>query len=459
MMTKRPLGRLIRTICLGLLQVIAWHTAPVLALTNGLALTPPMGWNSWNKFGINVSEVLIKEMADAMVTNGFVEAGYQYINIDDAWQSSRGANGVIVADPTRFPSGIKALADYVHAEGLKLGIYSDRGTQTCGGHPGSGGHEVVDADTYAQWGVDYLKYDNCNASPSSQQADYQKMGNALLNSGRPIVYSICAWQFQSWMPNCGNLWRTTMDIRDNWQSVVGNMDSNATLSAYAGPGRWNDPDMLEVGNGGMTTTEYRSHFTMWCMMGAPLILGNDLRGTSQAIKDILTNGEVIGIDQDAAGIQGTRVKKSGNLEVWCKPLGSTNGMTKAVALLNRGTVPANIVVNWSNIGLSDYGTVRDLWAHQELGFFNGSFTAVVPSHGVVALRIAAANPPRLAVLPNGLPLHLRAYGVSNATIVVQTSTNLADWLPLLTNTPASDAWDFLDPNATEPQKFYRFVMP
>src|ERR1035438_8150463 len=274
MMTKRPLGRLIRTICLGLLQVIAWHTAPVLALTNGLALTPPMGWNSWNKFGINVSEVLIKEMADAMVTNGFVEAGYQYINIDDAWQSSRGANGVIVADPTRFPSGIKALADYVHAEGLKLGIYSDRGTQTCGGHPGSGGHEVVDADTYAQWGVDYLKYDNCNASPSSQQADYQKMGNALLNSGRPIVYSICAWQFQSWMPNCGNLWRTTMDIRDNWQSMVGNMDSNATLSAYAGPGRWNDPDMLEVGNGGMTTTEYRSHFTMWCMMGAPLILGH-----------------------------------------------------------------------------------------------------------------------------------------------------------------------------------------
>jgi alpha-galactosidase len=250
-----------------------------------------------------------------------------------------------------------------------------------------------------------------------------------------------------------------MDISDNWQSMVANMDTNATLSAYAGPGQWNDPDMLEVGNGGMTTTEYRAHFTMWCMMAAPLILGNDLRSTSQAIKGILTNAEVIGIDQDAAGIQGTRVKKSGNLEVWCKPLGSTNGSTKAVALLNRGTVAATIVVNWSDIGLSGYGAVRDLWAHQDLGYFNGSFAAVVPSHGVVALGIAAADPPRLAVLPNGLPIHLRAYGISNATIVVQTSTNLADWLPLLTNTPATDVWDFLDTNTTEPQKFYRFVMP
>ncbi len=359
---------MIRVFGVSLLQLIAWNATPVLAAGNGLALTPPMGWNSWNKVGTNVSEILIKEMADAMVTNGFLEAGYQFINIDDSWQWSRSTNGVIVADPTRFPSGIEALAGYVHSRGLKLGVYSDRGTQTCGGHPGSEGHEVLDADTYAQWGVDYLKYDNCNAAPSTEDADYQKMGNALLNSGRPIVYSICAWQFQSWMPNCGNLWRTTMDISDNWQSMTSNMDNNESLAGDAGPGHWNDPDMLEVGNGGMTTTEYRAHFTMWCMMAAPLILGNDLRSASSAIKGILTNAEVIALDQDAAGIQGTRVRKSGNLEVWCKPLGSTNGNIKGVALLNRGTAAATIQANWGDIGLSGYATVRDLWAQQDLGW-------------------------------------------------------------------------------------------
>ena len=285
------------------------------------------------------------------------------------------------------------------------------------------------------------------------------MGNALLNTGQPMVYSICAWQLLSWMPSCGNLWRTTTDISDNWQSMTANLDNNEGLAAYAGPGHWNDPDMLEVGNGGMTLTEYRSHFTMWCMMAAPLILGNDLRSASSAIQAILTNAEVIALDQDAAGIQGTRVSRSGNLEVWCKPLGSTSGGAKAVALLNRGAVAATIQANWGDLGLSGYATVRDVWAQQDLGWFGGSFATTVPSHGVVALRIRAATPPWLSIVPDGPPIHLRAQGVANATIVVQTSTNLADWLPWLTNRPASDPWDFRDTRPPARQMFYRLVPP
>ncbi|MGH7991920.1 MAG: glycoside hydrolase family 27 protein, partial [Limisphaerales bacterium] len=262
-------------------------------LTNGLALTPPMGWNSWNHFGCNIDESLIKSEADAMATNGMEAAGYQYINIDDCWQTNRDTNGVIVADPTKFPSGIKALADYVHSKGLKLGIYSDHGTATCQGKPGSYGDEYLDVLTYASWGVDYLKYDNCNVPPGdSTNADDARMANALREGGRPIVFSLCDWSFSSWMPDCGNLWRTTADIQDTFSSFVANLAGDSPMAFVAGPGRWNDPDMLEVGNGGLTTTQDQSQFSLWCILAAPLITGNDLTSMSPQTLATLTNAEV-----------------------------------------------------------------------------------------------------------------------------------------------------------------------
>ena len=365
----------------------------VSALNNGLSLTPPMGWNSWNLFAGNINETLIKGVADAMVSSGMQAAGYQYVNLDDNWMANpaRDASGNLKADPTRFPSGMKALADYVHSKGLKIGIYGDHGSMTCMGIPQSGsyGYEQRDANTFASWGIDYLKYDNCNTvSGSNMQTDYTNMSNALLNCGRPIVYSICAWQYQSWMPGIGNLWRTTGDINASWSSILGCMDTNAGLASAAGPGRWNDPDMLEVGNGSLSTDQNKAHFTMWCIMASPLICGNDIRNMSSTIKDILTNSEVIALDQDSAGIQGTRVYKNGNSEVWCKPLGSSNGTTKGVALLNRGTTSsATITVNWSDIGLTGSATVRDLWAKADRGSYTGSYSVTVPAGGVVALKI------------------------------------------------------------------------
>src|ERR1035438_6233843 len=234
---------------------------PSRALTNGLALTPPMGWNSWNHYGCNISDTIIRGIANAMATNGMKAAGYQFINIDDCWQVSRDSNGVIVPDPTRFPNGIKALADYVHSQGLKLGVYSDHGLQTCGGRPGGYGDEYLDANTYAAWGVDYLKYDNCNLPAGDvSQTDYARMADALMKSGRPITFSLCHWSFASWEPGSGNLWRTTGDINDSFASMMSNLNGNSPSAYLAGPGRWNDPDMLEVGNGGMTSTEDQAHF-------------------------------------------------------------------------------------------------------------------------------------------------------------------------------------------------------
>jgi alpha-galactosidase len=361
------------------------------ASTNGLALTPPMGWNSWNHFGCNVSDATIRSMADAMATNGMMAAGYQFINMDDCWQVSRDDNGVIVPDPVRFPYGIAALADYVHSKGLKLGVYSDHGLETCAGRPGGYGHQYLDANTYASWGVDYLKYDNCN-QPSGDvpQADYLQMADALMSSGRPITFSICAWSFVSWMPGCGNLWRTTGDINDSFASVLSNLGGNSPPAFLAGPGRWNDPDMLEVGNGGMSFTEDQAHFSLWCMVSAPLITGNDLTSMSAQTLSILTNAELIAVDQDPAGEQAVMLPNTSTNQIWVKPLG-TDFTTKAVALFNPNTNAANITVNWTNIGLLANGvTVRDLWAGASLGVFNNSFTAYVPAHGVVVLKVAGA---------------------------------------------------------------------
>jgi alpha-galactosidase len=358
----------------------------VLAQDNGLALVPPMGWNSWNKFRCNVSEQLIKDTADAMSSNGMKSAGYQYIIIDDCWQISRDSQSNIIPDPTRFPSGMKSLADYVHSKGLKFGLYSDRGTKTCEGRPGSHGYETQDANTYASWGVDYLKYDNCYAD-GDQQADYERMRDALQNSGRDIVFSICAWEFIDWMPKTGNLWRTTRDIQDTWNSIMSNIDINKGLAAYAGPGAWNDPDMLEIGNGGMTETEYKTHFSMWAIMAAPLIAGNDMRSMDTVTKAILTNQEIISVDQDPLGIQGSVVRDDGLLEVWSKSLSEPG--TKAVVLLNRGSAEADITVNWSEIGLTGNASVRDLWLHKDLGQHAGSFKARVAAHGTVMLKITS----------------------------------------------------------------------
>ena len=374
--------------------LLAGAQTNALAVGNGLARTPPMGWNSWNKFACNVSEQLIKEIADAMVATGMKKAGYQYVNIDDCWQVSRDSAGNIVADPARFPGGMKALADYVHAKGLKLGIYTDAGTMTCEKRPGSLDHELQDAKTYAAWGVDYVKIDWCHTEGLDPQKQYAKFRDALAQCGRPIVFSICNWgrnQPWTWGPATGNLWRTTGDIQDNWASVLKILDNPSQQHAEAaGPGGWNDPDMLEVGNGKMTDAEYRSHFSLWAMMAAPLIAGNDLRSMSQATKDILMNAEVIAIDQDAAGKQGTRIRAEGGSEVWAKPLKQKGAV--AVVLFNRGEAAADINANWGEVGLpSGKAKVRDLWAHTDRGVYTDSFKANVPPHGVVMLKIVSTR--------------------------------------------------------------------
>jgi alpha-galactosidase len=370
--------------------------APAKAWDNGLALTPPMGWNSWNKFGCNVSEDLIKGMADAMVSSGMKDAGYQYVVIDDCWQVSRDANGNIVVDAQRFPSGIKALADYVHAKGLKFGIYSDAGEKTCAGRPGGQGHEYQDALQYAAWGVDYLKYDWCHTGKANAESTYAIMRDALKTAGRPIVFSLCEWgshQPWLWAKDVGNLWRTTGDISDCWScqkdqlSFVQILDMQDGLQGYAGPGHWNDPDMLEVGNGGMTATEYRAHFSFWCLLAAPLIAGNDLRDMTPEVKEILMNKEVIAVNQDALGREGRRIRKTGELDVWDRQL---KDGSRAVILFNRGTEDAEISVSWEEIGYPAHlsAGVRDLWLRKDLGKFAGNFSAKVASHGVVMVKVA-----------------------------------------------------------------------
>lgn len=363
---------------------------------NGLALTPPMGWNSWNKFACNVNEKIIRETADAMASNGMKEAGYQYIVIDDCWHGQRDENGFIVADPVRFPSGIKALADYIHSKGLKFGIYSDAGRQTCGGRPGSQGHEYQDALTYARWGVDYLKYDWCNTGTRNAEEAYALMADALRATGRDIVFSLCEWGNSRpwlWGQKIGNLWRTTGDITDKWEGkygyswgVLNILDMNEPLWPFAGPGHWNDPDMLEVGNGGMTTTQYRSHFSLWAIMAAPLIAGNDIANMDTATREILLNREVIAVNQDVLGVQGRRISRDGNREVWVKPL---SGGGRAVILFNRGENPETISVGWEELGYPAAlrASIRDLWAHRDLKPVAGRYAATVPGHGLVMLKL------------------------------------------------------------------------
>jgi alpha-galactosidase len=369
---------------------------------NGLALVPPMGWNSWNHFGCDISEATIRKQADAMVSSGMRDAGYQYVVVDDCWHGERDGQGDIQADPRRFPSGIGALADYVHSRGLKFGIYSDAGDRTCQGWPGSRGREFQDARQYAAWGVDYLKYDWCHAESLEVRAAYETMGDALRASGRPIVFSICEWgTYKPWLWAAsvgGNLWRTTGDIYDGWtgnardrNGVLNILDLQSGLEGFAGPGHWNDPDMLEVGNGGMSADQYRAHFSLWAILAAPLMAGNDLSAMSEETRRILTNREVIAVDQDPLGVQGRRAVRNGDTEIWVKPL---EGGSQAVVLLNRGAVATSIRLEWSVLGLPPYVplSLHDLWSGRDLRRATASVTLDVPPTAAVIVRAVPSRP-------------------------------------------------------------------
>jgi alpha-galactosidase len=363
-----------------------------------LAATPPMGWNSWNHFHSKVDDATVRAQADAMVSSGMRDAGYVYVNIDDTWEGERDAQGVIHSN-SKFPD-MKALADYVHGKGMKLGIYSSPGLKTCAKYEGSYGHEEQDAQTWAQWGVDYLKYDLCSFRDQMKQAPtpeaahkmmleaYTKMHDALLKTGRPIVFSLCQYGNDAvwrWGASVGgNAWRTTGDIGDRYQSMERIGFSQAGLSKYAAPGHWNDPDMLEVGNGGMNVDEYRTHMSLWALLAAPLLAGNDLSTMTPETVSLLTNREAIAIDQDKAGTQGDRVWAEGPMEVWARSLADGS---KAVALFNRHPGPMDMHVDFRQLGFNAPPHIRNIWDAKDLPAAS-EFSATVPGHGVVLLRVS-----------------------------------------------------------------------
>jgi alpha-galactosidase len=363
------------------------------------AATPPMGWNSWNHFGDKVDDPSVRAQADAMVSSGMRDAGYTYVNIDDTWEGERDAKGIIQTN-SKFPD-MKALADYVHSKGLKIGIYSSPGSRTCAKFEGSLNHEQQDADTYAAWGIDYLKYDLCGLrdemklapNPEAQHKimvdAYIKMRDALLATKRPIIYSLCQYgddAVWNWGTTVGgNLWRTTGDISDKYASMSAIGFSQAGLARFAGPGHWNDPDMLEVGNGGMTAEEYRTHMSLWAILAAPLLAGNDLSTMTPETIGLLTNRDVIAVDQDPAGRQGDRVSAEGPIEVWVRPLADG---AKAVGIFNRHPRAMPYKVNLRKMGLRYGATARDLWQGKNLADTRSPYVTTIPGHGVLFLRIS-----------------------------------------------------------------------
>ncbi|MGI5236937.1 NPCBM/NEW2 domain-containing protein [Dactylosporangium sp. CA-139066] len=399
----RPPGALLRALAAAVLAVptsiliVVTATSPAAAAATpqpGPLTAPVMGWNSWNRFGCNIDENLIKATADAMVSTGLRDAGYTYVDIDDCWMAStRDAQGRLRPDPTRFPGGIAAIADYVHARGLKLGIYSSAGTATCQGLPASLDHETTDAQTWASWGVDLLKYDNCNNQGRPAYDRYKAMGDALKATGRQIVYSLCNWgDDEPWIfgPNVGgSSWRTTGDISANWGSVTSILDQQAGLEPFARKGYFNDPDMLEVGNGSLTQDENVAHFSLWSLLSAPLLLGNDLRSVSAATLNVLRNPDVIAVNRDWAGSQGRRIADAGDQEVWAKPM--SDGSV-AVVLLNRGGGTATVSTTAAELGLggSSSYTTKNLWTGAT-GSTAGALSASVPSHGVAMFRVTRAG--------------------------------------------------------------------
>ncbi len=364
------------------------------ATETDLAPTPPMGWNSWNHFHLNINDAIIRAQAQAMATNGMEAVGYKYIVIDGGWEGYHDTNGVFHPDPAKFPD-MKALCDYIHSLGLKVGIHTSPGPKTCAGREASYGHEAQDARTFAGWGIDFVKYDWCSGGQvykaDQMQYAYRKMADDLRATGRPILFSICNYGMEDvWKwgaPVGGQMWRTTGDISDNYSRMLVIGFGQDGLEGYAGPGHWNDPDMLEVGNGGMTREEDRTQMSLWCLLAAPLFAGNDLTKMSPATLAILTNPEVIAVDQDPAGIQGHRVWQEGPLEIWMKPLSDGS---QAVGLFNTEETPMTMTLNFEVLGLTEQVEVRDLWERKSKGIFNQSFTTRVPRHGVILLKVKSA---------------------------------------------------------------------
>ena len=378
----------------------------------GLALTPPMGWNSWNKFQTNINEQMVMQIADAMVSSGMKDAGYTYIVLDDGWMAMErdSITGDLIADPKKFPRGMKVVSDYVHSKGLKFGLYNCAGTKTCAGYPGTRGYEYQDARFYASQNIDYLKFDWCNADGINAKEAYATMSKALKKAGRPIVFSLCEWGQNKpwqWAAPVGHLWRTTGDIANQFEgmknygtwsanSVMKIVEMQDTLRRYAGPGHWNDPDMLEVGNG-MSVNEDRAHFSMWAMLAAPLISGNDIRNMSKEITEILINKEVIAINQDALGIQGLKYAAKDSVETWLKPL--QNG-DWAVCFLNRKSTPQQINFNWADNIVDDKLSnrnlntktntykLRNIWTKKDVGDTKRLLNITVPPRDVVMLRLS-----------------------------------------------------------------------
>eukprot|EP01132_Coremiostelium_polycephalum_P009645 gene9645-11826_t len=390
---------------LSYLLIVYCFINPTLSLNNGLALTPPMGWNTWNYFGCNTSEInekLIIDTAISMVKFGMKNVGYEYINLDDCWLAkTRDANGKLQPDPERFPSGILFLSNFIHSLGLKMGIYGDIGTQTCAGYPGSENYLLIDSQTYSEWGIDYVKMDGCNFPVQDMKDAYTQLSNYLNQTNRPMVYS-CSWPTYAYVENVTisfsyvadicNLWREFDDISDSftsWTSILDDMASaTPSRNLYAGPGHWNDIDMLEVGNGGQTTTEYTSHFSLWAILAAPLIAGNDLRSMSQDTIDILTNQDVIDIDQDPLGQQGVRVYKNGDSEIWARNLVDD---CIAVVLFNRGATTSTITLDLSlipNVPTNSKYQLYDVWQHEKTGYITNTSDFQVQSHGVVMLKLS-----------------------------------------------------------------------
>jgi alpha-galactosidase len=377
----------------------------------GLALTPPMGWNSWNTFASNINEKLVLEMADIIVSSGMRDAGYKYLVLDDAWMAKErdSITGDLVPDPQKFPRGMKFVSDYVHSKGLKFGLYNCAGTKTCAGYPGTRGYEYQDARFYASVGIDYLKYDWCNTEGINAKEAYKTMSKALTKTGRPIVFSLCEWGDNKpweWAEPVGHLWRTTGDIfhcfdciedHGTWKSwgVMQILDKQEGLRKYAGPDHWNDPDMMEVGNG-LSIGENRAHFSMWAMLAAPLIAGNDLRSMSADTRKILTNKEIIAVDQDALGVQGFKYSSKDSVETWFKPLENEGW---AVCFLNRSLRTQTVSFNWQSESVSDDFSktqlnaksvnyrIRNIWNAKEEGDTRKPFRATIPAHDVVVLRL------------------------------------------------------------------------
>ncbi len=374
--------------------------------TTVLAPTPPMGWANWNHYFCDYNDQTIRDQADALVSTGMRDLGYKYLIIQECIAPARNADGSLIVDSKRFPHGIRDLADYIHSRGLKAGIYTDVGPFTCFSdihYQGSYDHEQQDAATFASWGIDLIEEDFCNKPKDHTGRElYQRMAAAIRSTGRPMLLYICSWGEESpweWARGVGQFWRTTGDIsmqknHATWDEIVRNFESNAQHSSFNGPDSWNDPDMLEVGNPGITPTEARSHFSMWAISGAPLLAGADLTHMDAETLAIFTNTDVLAVDQDPLGSGPLKVPSANqNIEIWQKPLGSKSSSTRAVLLLNRGSQPTTASVRWQDVGIPPNSTVRDLWSHQDLGPFPSGYSTQLPPHASVLLKISSAPSP------------------------------------------------------------------